>query len=121
MAGGTLRRKAPKLAVTSLDPTRYLPIEPRNENGVVYVFALSAKRLGFDVRVVRAGFPDCIAQRDGKRVRIEFEFLSSNFRLHGHDPSRCDAVVCWKHDDPTFPQGLELIEMRKLFGLARDV
>jgi hypothetical protein len=32
------------------------------------------------------------------RARIEFEFKASAFREHGHDPSRCDFIVCWIDD-----------------------
>ena len=28
-----------------------------------------------------------------RRVRIEFEFKSRNFREHGHDPDQCDLIV----------------------------
>ena len=46
-------------------------------------------------------FPDCRAHRSvGKGrwqpVRIEFEFMSRNFKTHGHDPKGCDLIVCWE-------------------------
>jgi hypothetical protein len=42
-------------------------------------------------------------------------------RMHGHDPRKCDLVVCWKHDWAGAPAGLRVLELRKLFGRARDV
>jgi hypothetical protein len=88
---------------------------------VVYIFALVASKLGFEVRRVQAGFPDCTARWSGQRVRIEFEYRSRNFATHGHDARKCDLVVCWKHDWAGAPAGLQVLELRKLFGRARDV
>jgi len=118
---GHLRRRGFTLPVEQLDPERFLPFEPKNEHGVVYVFALVAEKLGFDVEHVQAAFPDCIARWGEKRARIEFEFRSRNFELHGHDPGGCDLVVCWRHDWPSMPAGLAPLELRKLFGRAREV
>jgi hypothetical protein len=56
---------------------------------------------------VRAEFPDCIARRQvdkgWERVAIEFEFKSSNFQRHGHDPDACDLIVCWERDWESCP------------------
>ena len=108
-------------AVNQLNPARYLPFEPLNENGVVFIFALAAKRLGFEVDQVQRDYPDCIARWQGRKVRIEFEFRSKNFEIHGHDPRKCDLIVCWQHNWAGAPNGLQVLELRKLFGRARDV
>jgi hypothetical protein len=121
VASGYLKRKGFTVPVERLNPDRFLPFTPQNENGVVYIFALAAKALGFDVQSVQAAFPDCRATWRGKRARIEFEYRSSNFERHGHDPRGCDLVVCWKHDWPGMPAGLAPLELRKLFGHSRDV
>jgi len=76
---------------------------PVNEMGVVFLFGMMAEELGFAVESVQAGFPDCEAKRKLKkdrwqRVRIEFEYRSSNFLQHKHDISGCDLIVCWEHD-----------------------
>lgn len=103
------------------------PLEyaPENEHGVVFLFAALAKRWGLRVESVQAGFPDCIAyQRTGtgdKKKRIEFEFYSSNFSTHGHDPKGCDWIVCWEHDWHAVPTGIEVIELRREFGLGFNV
>jgi hypothetical protein len=33
-------------------------------------------------------------KRGWERIAIEFEYRSSNFERHGHDPERCDLIVC---------------------------
>ncbi len=75
---------------------------PANEMGVVALFAMICEELGFVIEEIKADFPDCLArkrvERGWERVAIEFEYKSSNFKLHGHDPSMCNLIVCWKHD-----------------------
>jgi len=96
---------------------------PSNELGVVFLFAHVARKLQFRIEAIRPQFPDCIAYRrigDSEReVRIEFEFKSSNFRAHGHDPTQCDIIVCWHHNWPEAP--IEVIELKRRFGVARKV
>ena len=100
------------------------PLEyaPDNEQGVVFLFSqVARRRFGLTVERVRAGYPDCIAHRQGKRIRIEFEFRSRNFAAHKHDPKACDWIVCWIHDWPAVPQYLRVIELRHEFGLGFNV
>ena len=81
---------------------------PLNEMGVVFLFAILAPALGFQIEALQPSFPDCEAKRrvgPGARpadravpwqsVRIEFECESPNFRNHGHPPGGCDMIVCW--------------------------
>jgi hypothetical protein len=94
---------------------RGLQHAPVSELGVVFLFGMLAEELGFVVESVQAGFPDCEGKRRLKknrwqRVRIEFEYRSSNFLQHRHDPSRCDLIVCWLHDWRDCP--LEVICLR---------
>ncbi len=98
---------------------RGLRHEPVNEDGVVFLFGMVARELGYLVEVVQAGFPDCEAKRQvgpGKwqRVRIEFEFESRNFRDHGHPPDGCDLIVCWRHNWDKYPSHLEVVELSKI-------
>lgn len=91
--------------------------EPVNELGVVFLFGVMARRLGFVVHRMQAGFPDCIAMREmakGKwqRVRVEFEFESRNFLKHRHRHDRCDVIVCWVHNWKECP--LEVVELSKV-------
>lgn len=95
---------------------RGLRHEPVNENGVVFLFGMVARELGYMVEAVQAGFPDCEAKRQvgtdrWQRVRIEFEFESRNFRDHGHAPDGCDVIVCWRHNWPECPSHLEVVEL----------
>jgi len=93
---------------------RYAPI---NEQGVVYLFGMVSHELGFLIESIRTDFPDCEGKRqlDSKgtkwqNVRIEFEYKSSNFSEHGHDPDLCDLIVCWVHDWEECP--VEVLELR---------
>ena len=90
---------------------------PLNESGVVFLFGMVGHKLGFSVESITPGFPDCEAKRrisksgdTWERVRIEFEFASRNFVAHGHDPSRCDMIICWEHNWPECP--LEVLELK---------
>lgn len=92
---------------------------PTNEMGVVFLFGALAWQLGFAVLRLQAAFPDCEALRrmDENRwqiVRIEFEFESRNFQAHGHDPEKCDLIVCWKNNWPESP--VEVLELSKFLG-----
>lgn len=102
-----------------------LQYAPHNELGVVFLFAHVAKRLQLRIEEIRPAFPDCIAyKRTGdreKRVRIEFEFRSSNFRVHKHNPRECDCIVCWHDDWPDVPKRIRVIELKRYFGVAPKV
>ena len=105
---------------------RGLRHEPVNEQGVVFLFGMVARELGYLVEAVQAGFPDCEAKRqiDANRwqqVRIEFEFESRNFRDHGHPADGCDVIVCWRHNWFDCPPHLEIVELNSLIkSLAKS-
>lgn len=100
----------------------YLHFEPENEMGVVFLFSrLADSKYGLSIESVQSGFPDCIANKDGKRIRIEFEYRSRNFSVHRHNPKECDWIVCWIDDWPEAPGNLQVIELRKVFGLGFSV
>ena len=44
---------------------------------------------------------------------VEVEFESRNFLKHGHDPKKCDVIVCWVHNWPECPKEIEVVELRK--------
>jgi hypothetical protein len=103
------------------NPTRFrgLRHEPVNEQGVVLLFGMLAKELGYLVEAVQTGFPDCEAMRQvtperWQRVRIEFEFESRNFRDHGHPASGCDVIVCWRHNWDECPEDIEVVELSSI-------
>ena len=101
---------------------RGLRHEPVTEQGVVFLFGMVAKELGYMVEAVQTGFPDCEAKRQigpdkWQRVRIEFEFESRNFRDHGHACDGCDVIVCWRHNWPEIPDHLEVVELSTVIRL----
>ena len=102
----------------SLVNFRGLQHAPLNELGVVFLFGMVSKELGFIVEAISVDFPDCEAKKyDPKsktweKISIEFEFNSSNFKKHDHDPSQCDLIVCWEHDWKDCP--IEVLELSKI-------
>ena len=95
---------------------------PVNELGVMVLFGMVAAGLGLQVESVQGKFPDCLAKRQvapGKwqHLRIEFEYESKNFKLHGHDPKGCDMIVCWRHNWKECPAEIEVVELSRLVGM----
>lgn len=98
---------------------RGLRHEPVNEQGVVFLFGMVARELGYHVEAIQQGFPDCEAKRQVRegswqRVRIEFEYESRNFRDHGHAIGGADIIVCWRHNWPDVPPGIEVVELSSI-------
>jgi len=87
---------------------------PQTESGVLYLFGKVAEDLNMFIEELRPEAPDAIARRftgrGWERLRIEFEYRSSDFKQSGRDADGCDLIVCWEHDWPTCP--LEVIELR---------
>lgn len=98
---------------------------PVNELGVVLLFAQIAKRYRLRVDHIQAAFPDCVAYQTiggrEKKIRIEFEYRSKSFVAHGHDPRKCDMIVCWEHDWTQCPPNIQVLELRREFGLGFNV
>ena len=88
---------------------------PLNENGVIFLFSKIHDKLGFNIEAIQPSFPDAKGRRKGRKgwedIWIEFEFKSSYFKTHNHDPRECDVIVCWEHDWQGCP--IEVIELRK--------
>jgi len=103
------------------NPTNFrgLRYEPVNEQGVVLLFGMLAKDLGYVIEAVQKGFPDCEAMRQvapdrWQRVQIEFEFESKNFRDHGHPLTGCDVIVCWRHNWDECPKHIDVLELSSI-------
>jgi len=95
---------------------------PTNEQGVVFLFGRLAAKLGFQIELVQVRFPDCMARRQGKVCRIEFEYHASNYR--NHPPKGADIIVCWDNDWEHRPkqfQHLEIIDLKKYTGASPRV
>ena len=101
-------------------PLAYAPV---NELGVVFLFGWMAPQLGYVVHRIQPEFPDCEAMRlvgedKCELVKIEFEHESRNFLKHMHDASKCDLIICWKHNWPECQ--LEVLELRKALSLQQS-
>lgn len=112
------KRKPPEQFYGEPIEFRGLRHAPINEQGVVFLFGMVSRELGFNIESVQQGFPDCEGKYlyDPKKTlwakaRIEFEFKSSNFKDHSHDSTQCDFIVCWIHDWPECP--IDVIELKK--------
>jgi hypothetical protein len=102
---------------------RWMRHEPTNEQGVVLLFGMLAKELGYTIETTQTGFPDCEAKREiapgrWQRVHIEFEYESRNFLEHGHSPQGCDVIVCWRHNWGECPPQIEVVELSKIVRCA---
>jgi len=103
-----------KSVVGDLINFRGLVYAPINENGVIFLFGKVADDLNMYIEEIKPGYPDCIGRRyNGKgweKVAIEFEYKSSNFKQHKHDPKDCNIIICWENDWKDCP--LEIIELK---------
>ena len=100
------------------------PYEPVNEMGVMVLFSMMAQQLGFVIESVQSGFPDCEAKIEvepgrWQHFRIEFEYESRGFRVHGHDPLQCDLIVCWRHNWKKCPPHIQVLELSKIVAGLR--
>jgi hypothetical protein len=117
-----LRKQAGRLYGETLDLPHFRHA-PTHEQGVVLLFGMLARELGFIVERAGPGFPDCDAKRrlqggGWQGVRIEFEMESRNFRVHGHDAAACDLIVCWEHNWADCP--LEVLELKSEVGKMKS-
>lgn len=87
---------------------------PLNENGVIFLFSKIHDKLGFNIEAIQPSFPDAKGRRKSRKgwedIWIEFEFKSSNFKTHNHEPKECDVIICWEHDWKDCP--IEVIELK---------
>ncbi len=98
---------------------RGLTYAPVNEQGVVLLFGMLARELGFHVQLVRQGYPDCKAVRSlgderYEEVNIEFEFRSAGFKSHLKEVTKSDFIICWEHNWRECPQSIQVLELRSL-------
>jgi len=87
---------------------------PTNEAGVMVLFGAVAREQGFAITRMQAAFPDCEAMHEVEPERwvpkkMELEWESRNFLMHGHPVDGCDMIVCWKHNWPECP--MEVLEL----------
>lgn len=78
---------------------KYLIGNPKNETQTREWLAANIDKFEFDIALSQTDYPDYILKwPDGTIMAAEIEYKSSNFILHGHDPSGCDIVLCWKNN-----------------------
>ena len=114
----TMQRKS---VVGNIINFRGLIYAPINEQGVVFLFGKIAHEFQMYVELIRTGYPDCIAKRyigrdRWEEIKIEFEFRSSDFERHKHDPKEADMIVCWTHDWDKCPKTIEVLELKNEIG-----
>jgi len=90
---------------------------PETEQEVIILFSKLSQHLRMKIESVSTRFPDAYVRiKKGKRwitKAAEFEIKSSDFVAHGHDPGKCDMIICWKDDWKQKPKNLKVIELRK--------
>lgn len=104
------------------DPINFegLMYGPLNESGVIFLFSKIHDKLNppISIEAVQAAYPDAKGRRKTRKgwedVWIEFEYKSSYFKVHKHDPKECDIIVCWEHDWKDCP--LEIIELKSIIN-----
>ncbi len=111
----------PPVASVYGDPIdfRGLRHAPVDIGGVIFLFGMVARELGFNVEAMSSGFPRCEAKRQlapGKwaRLRIEFELESRQFRDAGRNPAVCDLIVCWRDTWPDRPASLDVLALEQV-------
>ena len=75
-----------------------MTFQPENEIGVIVAFVQVAQEAGFEILSINNEFPDATIKRGNAVYQVEFEYRSSSFKYHGHDPRECDLVICWECD-----------------------
>lgn len=75
-----------------------LIFEPINEMETIILFSFFANDMGYKIKEVKSEFPDAILEKDGRDIRVEFEFLSSNYLQHCHSLDFEGICICWRKD-----------------------
>lgn len=77
--------------------------EPSNEMETIALFMLLAVDLGYKIVSIGAAFPDALVEKDGRPIKVEFEYLTSNYLSHCHPRSDQITCVCWRVDRDISP------------------
>ena len=111
----------------------YSPI--KEEAGVVMAFSKLHEELGFPKLVPSSarGFDIDDIEYKGKRVTVEFEYLSENFISHGHVEQMKDGrnyvLVCYEDNCSILQKlreiynktNLEVIELKNFIEIKQDI
>jgi hypothetical protein len=118
----TFKPKPPKKrAGKTGEPIRFrgLRSAPADKQGVIYLFGMIGRELGFKVQSFMTESPDaegkrCVDQELNRweEVSIQFEFKSSDFKAPDNEEEKCDIIVCWHHDWEECP--CEVLELKPI-------
>ena len=85
--------------------------EPTNEQETIALFLLLMPKIKptWCIYRMQKDFPDATFYdtKTGKKIKVEFEYLASSFRVHKSD-GVCDQVICW------YNNGLSRAEARQM-------
>lgn len=91
---------------------------PLNEAGVVLLFSKVMEDLGVIYESCPTREFDMVGRvrtKQGLELKhFEFEYQSTNFKIHGHDSSLVDYIVCWEHDWKDCPNTIQVWELREI-------
>ena len=100
-------------------------IQPRlvvGENAVVFLFGRIFRYLNFDDIVIgheKALDSELDAwawqEKYKREIIIEFESRSKHFEDQGHDPNKCDLIVCWEDNWKTCPSNVDVLELKQFW------
>lgn len=86
--------------------------EPTNEAETVMLFSKICEDMGYEIVSIQSPFPDAVIKnKKGEEFSVEFEYRSSNFVSHKHDPNGCNVIICWINDLGEFP--VQIISLKE--------
>jgi len=114
----------PTKVVEPLSAVKML-FSPVNELGVVALFSMYHRELGFPYFLkIQSGFPDAtVVDAKGDMKKIEFELFASNFKDHKHDPDECDVVVCWEDnldENDSLRSKIKILSLKEKLGAKEE-
>lgn len=121
MDGNIVRKYVKDLDGLLEECKRFKEVLFESEEMVIFAFGLIYRFLnlyGLLIKDEKKGELDADAYLDPSaknRITIEFELRSRNFVKHGHDPEKCDLIVCWKHDWKKCPNNIDVFELNSFW------
>jgi len=83
--------------------------EPTNEMETIVLFSLLAKTMGYKILRAQVPYPDMIVEKDGQELKMEVEFVSSNYINHGHPRDEGTICLCWRKNEDI--EGVAIIDL----------
>lgn len=92
---------------------------PTNEQETIAIFSQLAGELGYKFIEIGTSCPDAILQKNGQRIRAEFEHKARNFQKHKHPIEAADLIICWEDDWPQSP--LPVLSLENYIALTKPM